>query len=908
MNISEVEEHISQKYDIKKRLGKGAYGIVWKAVDRRSGEVVAVKKIFDAFRNRTDAQRTFREIMFLQEFGDHLNIIKLLDVIRAQNDKDIYLVFEYMETDLHAVIKKGNLLKDIHMRYIIYQILTATKYLHSGNVIHRDQKPSNVLLDRDCQVKLCDFGLARSLQQIQEEEGNPPLTEYVATRWYRAPEILLGSPRYTKGVDIWSVGCILGEMLLGKALFPGTSTINQVERILSTVPRPSPEDVHSIHSEYGASVIQRMLLRPQLSLEEMLPASVAPDALNLLQQLLVFNPDKRLSAEQALLHPYICRFHNPAQEPSLSYEVVLPVDDGVQLSVAQYRNKLYEMILEKRSILCRTQLKQGAGLGAESSDQVRGDDGGQGQSEASKPSPALPPPPPTRERCRPAASTTHNSITHTGSNAEAPPTHTPSVPANQQRSLAAKGRQENAIMRPPDGVNSTSVLQRGRSAPLSHGRTTTVAFPHPQNNPLLRHIEPAPAGGPTSSTQPRGPSQARETRALPRYSRKVFQNSANVGAAGDPRAKLGSYSQAYGQVQYAGLTRLHTRIVVRKCKLAEISKHKAMSKDKSSYPVMGESNPLHSSVFGQPSPGGFPMPPPNYTQAPPGGSPYPPPAGFGQPGFCPTPYPQMPYPPGPYQQAPPQPGFAAGPNDPLNNPGYHGDVPPSYYDNEEFRSSGFEDKTIRQAFIRKVFMVLTVQLLVTFSFVAVFTFVDDAKKFVRKNPWTYYVSYAIFFVALIVLSCCGDFRRKHPWNLVALSILTLSLSYMVGMIASFYDTDSVIMAVGITAVVCFTVVLFSLQSKYDFTSCRGVLFVCLIVLLLFSILCIFIRHRILHIVYASLGALLFTCFLAVDTQMLLGNKKLALSPEEYIFAALNLYTDIINIFLYILAIVGRARE
>ncbi|XP_074468711.1 glutamate receptor, ionotropic, N-methyl D-aspartate-associated protein 1a (glutamate binding) [Sebastes fasciatus] len=347
-----------------------------------------------------------------------------------------------------------------------------------------------------------------------------------------------------------------------------------------------------------------------------------------------------------------------------------------------------------------------------------------------------------------------------------------------------------------------------------------------------------------------------------------------------------------------------------------------MSQDKSGYPIMGENNPLHNNVYGQPQPG-FGMPPPNYSQAP--GGPYPPAAGYGQPGvpqagpgFAPGPYPQMPYPQmpytqgpypqGPYQQGPAQPGFPGDPTVPAGSPGYHGDGPPSYYDNEEFTNSGFEDKTIRQAFIRKVFMVLTVQLMVTFSFVAIFTFVDEAKYFVRRNPWTYYVSYAVFFVSLIVLSCCGEFRRKHPWNLVALSILTLSLSYMVGMIASFYDTETVIMAVGITAVVCFTVVLFSLQSKYDFTSCRGVLFVCLIVLLLFSILCIFIRHRILHIVYASLGALLFTCFLAVDTQLLLGNKKLALSPEEYIFAALNLYTDIINIFLYILAIVGRSRE
>ncbi|MBN3318721.1 LFG1 protein, partial [Atractosteus spatula] len=367
-----------------------------------------------------------------------------------------------------------------------------------------------------------------------------------------------------------------------------------------------------------------------------------------------------------------------------------------------------------------------------------------------------------------------------------------------------------------------------------------------------------------------------------------------------------------------------------------------MSQDKS-YHVPGENNPLHNPVFGAPNPAGFMVPPPSYGQSPPsyggpaptyGGPGYPTDAfgqpafqqgapGFGQPAypgqqlpFPQVPFPQMPYPQGPYQQGPQHPGFQPqgpaphtdDPSVPLNSPGYHGDVPPSYYDNEEFTTSSWEDKSIRQAFIRKVFMVLTVQLMVTFAFVAIFTFVDDAKLFVRQHPWIYYVSYAIFFVSLIALSCCGDFRRKHPWNLVALSVLTLSLSYMVGMIASFYDTDSVIMAVGITAMVCFTVVLFSLQTKYDFTSCRGVLFVCLIVLILFSILCIFIRHRILHIVYASLGALLFTCFLAVDTQLLLGNKQMALSPEEYVFAALNLYTDIINIFLYILAIIGRARE
>lgn len=253
--------------------------------------------------------------------------------------------------------------------------------------------------------------------------------------------------------------------------------------------------------------------------------------------------------------------------------------------------------------------------------------------------------------------------------------------------------------------------------------------------------------------------------------------------------------------------------------------------------------------------------------------------------------------------SPPGYGF----HDDISGAGYHTEEdPPAFHDNEDF-GFGLDNKSIRRAFVRKVFLVLTAQLTVTFAFVAVFTFVDEIKVFVALNLWTYYVSYAVFFISVCVLTCCGNIRRKHPWNLVALSILTLSLSYLVGMIASFHDTDLVILAVGITAVVCFTVVIFSLQTKYDFTSCHGVLFVCLVVLVLLSILCIFLRNRILHIVYSGLGALLFTCFLAVDTQMVLGNKELALSPEEYVFAALNLYLDIINIFLYILAILGKSR-
>lgn len=206
--VREVDDHVAKKYEMDKRLGKGAYGIVWKAKSKRSGRVVAVKKIFDAFRNKTDAQRTFREIVFLKAFSDHPNIVKLLNVHRADNNRDLYLVFEFMNTDLQrAIHRRPGILKDVHKRFVMYQLLSATRYLHAGNVIHRDQKPSNVLLDTECTVKVADFGLARSLTHLHQANDNEDgcLTDYVATRWYRAPEILLGCKHYTKGVDCKAV-------------------------------------------------------------------------------------------------------------------------------------------------------------------------------------------------------------------------------------------------------------------------------------------------------------------------------------------------------------------------------------------------------------------------------------------------------------------------------------------------------------------------------------------------------------------------------------------------------------------------------------------------------------------------------------------------------------------------------
>jgi mitogen-activated protein kinase 15 len=285
---------------VLKKLGSGAYGHVWKVQDRKTREVLALKKIFDAFQHSTDAQRTFREVMFLRQFN-HPNIIKLKGLHRAENDKDIYLVFEYMEADLHGVIRE-NILNPMHKKCIIYQFVKAVRYLHASELIHRDLKPSNILLNSDCRVKLCDFGLIRSIDMPKGEE--PVMTEYVATRWYRAPELLLGSTSYTKAVDQWSLGCMLGEMVRGKSLFPGNSTLNQLERIISFTGWPSKEEIESMSSSVAHSILSTVPKVRKKSLEEWFP-NAPTDMVWLISSLLQFDPRKRLSIQEVLEHPYL---------------------------------------------------------------------------------------------------------------------------------------------------------------------------------------------------------------------------------------------------------------------------------------------------------------------------------------------------------------------------------------------------------------------------------------------------------------------------------------------------------------------------------------------------------------------------------------------------------------------------
>ncbi|XP_077290207.1 protein lifeguard 1-like isoform X4 [Arctopsyche grandis] len=202
-----------------------------------------------------------------------------------------------------------------------------------------------------------------------------------------------------------------------------------------------------------------------------------------------------------------------------------------------------------------------------------------------------------------------------------------------------------------------------------------------------------------------------------------------------------------------------------------------------------------------------------------------------------------------------------------------------------------------------------VQLVITFGFVALFLLHKPTQKYVREHPALWWIALVVMIVTLISMACCSSVRRKAPMNLIFLTLFTLAEAFMLAMASSTYQSTEVLLAVGITAAVCLALTLFAFQTKWDFTKLGGFLLVGMVVLLLFGIIAIFFRGKIITLVYASFGALLFSFYLVYDTQLMMGgNHKYSISPEEYIFAALNLYLDVINIFMYILTIIGASRD
>eukprot|EP00850_Spirogloea_muscicola_P005326 SM000024S07788 [mRNA] locus=s24:544534:547797:+ [translate_table: standard] len=259
--------------------------------------------------------------------------------------RDIYVVFELMESDLHQVIKANDDLTPEHYQFFLYQLLRALKYIHTANVFHRDLKPKNVLANADCKLKICDFGLAR----VAFNDAPTAIfwTDYVATRWYRAPE-LCGSffSKYTPAIDIWSIGCIFAEVLTGKPLFPGKNVVHQLELMTDLLGSPSSESVAKVRNEKARRYLSSMRKKPPVPLTSKFP-NADPLAVRLLERMLAFDPTQRPSAEEALADPYFKGLAKVEREPAAQPITKMEFEfERRRINMDDVRELIYREILE----------------------------------------------------------------------------------------------------------------------------------------------------------------------------------------------------------------------------------------------------------------------------------------------------------------------------------------------------------------------------------------------------------------------------------------------------------------------------------------------------------------------------------------------------------------------------------
>ena len=289
------------KYKKISKIGEGSYGIVYKAKDLQTNQFVALKKIRLKPEEEGTPSTAIREIALLKELNQ-LNIVNLIDVIHTSSK--LTLVFEYCESDLKKIMDnlKTERLPIPKVKLYLYQMLKATTHLYKHNILHRDLKPANMLINSDDVLKLCDFGLARGI--------DVPIRMYtneVVTLWYRAPDILLGSKLYDISVDIWSIGCIFAEMLLGIPMFLGKNENEQLDRMFLLLGTPDDEVYTWLREspEWGAYITSDIFKKyEKKNIRDLYTSIDDEDAYDLLEQMIVFDPDKRIKPEDALKHKY----------------------------------------------------------------------------------------------------------------------------------------------------------------------------------------------------------------------------------------------------------------------------------------------------------------------------------------------------------------------------------------------------------------------------------------------------------------------------------------------------------------------------------------------------------------------------------------------------------------------------
>lgn len=333
VEVNKTVWEVPERYQMLSAVGSGAYGQVCSAVDVLTNNRVAIKKLARPFQSAVHAKRTYRELKLLKHMR-HENVIGLLNVFYPQNDTtQIYLVTHLMGADLNNIIRTQKL-SDDHVQFLVYQILRGLKYIHSAGIIHRDLKPSNIAVNEDCELKILDFGLARPAET--------EMTGYVATRWYRAPEIMLNWMHYNQTVDIWSVGCIMAELLTGKTLFPGSDHIHQLNLIMEILGTPNDDFMKKITSESARNYIKSLPPMHRKDLRQVFTGA-NPQAIELLALMLELDSEKRITAEQALAHAYLAQYADPTDEP-----VSAPYDqsfEDMDLSVDKWKELVYQEVI-----------------------------------------------------------------------------------------------------------------------------------------------------------------------------------------------------------------------------------------------------------------------------------------------------------------------------------------------------------------------------------------------------------------------------------------------------------------------------------------------------------------------------------------------------------------------------------